>query len=193
MDCRPSKRWSLLAAPLLALAAVSGIACGPPDQPKTASAARQLPPYIGEATTLFDDSIAPGVFGTAVDAADAASDPELPRWTTQSETVVPVRVSTVTCDSQGDKPTYTLMLQPAGPPLAGRALGQPVGVEIGPENPSYAFVHSADSTLVGKEFILFFRHFDEEGRITLHWRAEADTPALRAAIQRARLVGGFGS
>lgn len=193
MDRRAPKRWSLLAAPLLAVAAVSSVACGPPDQPKIAPAAQQLPPYSAQAETLFDDSIAPDVFGASVDGVDAANDPALQSRTQESESVLPVRVSTVTSDSEGANPTYTLMLQPVGPALAGKPWTRPIGVEIGPENPSYVFVHSADSTLVGKEFILFFRHFDQQGRITLHWRAEADTSALRAAVQRARLVGGFGS
>ncbi len=191
LDCRPPKRWSLVAALLLALATVASVACGPSGRPKAPLAGQQLPPYDADAATLFDDSIAPDVFGASVDGSEAANDPVLASRTAQAESVLPVRVSTVTSDTGGESPSYTLMLQPAGPPLAGKPLTRPIGVEIGPDSPSYAFVHSADSTLVGREFILFFRHYNEQGQTTLHWRGEADTAALRSAVERARLVGGF--
>jgi hypothetical protein len=156
-----------------------------------APAAQQLPPYGPQAAALFDDSIAPEIFGATLTGNNAAGDPALPSWTEQAESVLPVKISTISSDSAGDNPAYTLVLVPAAAPLAGRAPGQPIDVEITPTNPSYAFVRSADSTLVGKEFILFFRRYNEQGRATLHWRAEADTPELRAAVERARLVGGF--
>lgn len=168
-----------------------GTACGPPDQPEAPPSEAQFAPYGPQAAQLFDDSIAPEVFGASLTGHDAASDPALGQWTEQAESVLPVRVSTVTSDSGGENPSYTLELRPAGAPLAGSALRQPISIEIAPTSPSYAFVRSADSTLVGKEFILFLRHFTEQGRTTLHWRAEADTQRLRAAVARAGLVGGF--
>lgn len=193
LDSRASRRPPrTLFAAALALAALSA-ACGPSEQPKTAPSAQQLPLYGPDAARLFDDTISPDVFGASIDGSDAAADPALPIRTQRAEAVVPVKVSTVTSDTEGGSPAYTLVLSPVGPPLSGRPWGQPINIEIWPTSPSFAFMHSADSTLVGREFILFFRHYNEQGQITVHWRAEADTPALRAAVERARLVGGFGS
>ena len=194
MDSPAPKRspWPLLAVGLLACAALPASACAPPNRAEAAPAGEQLPPYGPDAAALFDDSIAPQIFGATLTGTNAASDPALPRWTEQAESVLPVKISTISSDSVGDNPAYTLELQPVGAPLAGRSPAQSIDIEITPTNPSYAFVHSADSTLVGKEFILFFRRYSEQGRTTLHWRAEADTAGLRAAIERARLVGGFG-
>ncbi len=193
MESPSSKRsvWPLLAAAALATALLA-LACQPPEQAQTPPPAAALPAYSTQAATLFDDSMAPDIFG-AVPDTDAASDPVLASRTQQAEAVLPVRVQTVTSDSGGDNPDYTLVLQPAGPALAGHAGPEEISIEVEPTSPAYPFVHSADSTLVGKEFILFFRHYNQEGRTTLHWRAEADTPALRAAVEQARLVGGFGN
>lgn len=53
-------------------------------------------------------------------------------------------------------------------------------------SPSYPLVRSDDTALVGRGLIIFFRRFNVDGDVQVHWHINADSKRIRTAISRAR-------
>src|SRR4051794_18332557 len=77
------------ALPVAAALALTGtLACGGSHEPAT-NADGSLPPYTPEAAVLFDDAIAPAVFGFDPEGRAPARDPHIKERTRVADFVVP--------------------------------------------------------------------------------------------------------
>jgi hypothetical protein len=163
---------------------VSPVGCGPSEQPVAAPVAEKYPDYTPEEAALFDDTFSPGVFGAPVEVPPG-DDPKLVERTRLADAVVRVKVATVTRDRgpQGNL-SYQLALRALEEAWRGETPGEPVQAPVNPGSPAYSFVASADAVLVGRVVVLFFRRYKEGGSAAIHWHAEADTPEVRAAIEK---------
>jgi hypothetical protein len=171
------------------LAVVLAVAACATPEPKSPPPER-LPAFTAEDATLFDDAFAPAVF-----SSDTAPDIDHKLYlrARQAESVVPARVATVTEDRGSDgEHVYTLELRPTGPPLAGVVWRDRVALTVAPASPSYAVLRSLGSSLIGMPVILFFRRYKNDGRQSVHWRAEPDREEVRQAVERARFISEFG-
>ncbi len=170
-----------LAATLLVLAATA-CAAGHDD---AASPASSLPSYSPEAAVLFDDVLAPAVFGFDPEGRTPAKDPKLRDRTRLAEFVVAARVVTVSrVGGVQHHGAYELTLDPIGSALVGDRPAGPILLNVPATNPSYTWVDGAGAHWVGSRLIVFGRHY-RDGRVaTLHFRCEPDTPDMRAAIGR---------
>lgn len=177
------KLWSFVTAAALALGAAG---CGPSRDAKAAPA-ESLPAFTPEEAGLFDDAFSPAVFSPDL---EPEVDEKMHLRARRAESVLPARVATVTEDRGSDgEHVFTLGLRPMGPPLMGAPWSETIAVGVGPASPSYPILRSLGAGLVGTPVILFFRRYKGEGRVEVHWRAEADRDAVRKAIERARLLG----
>jgi hypothetical protein len=169
-----------------ALAVVAFANCGPSPPARTASAVEKLPRYTPEDALLFDDHLALGVLPALLTPTSRpAQDPKLAERARRAEAVVRMRITTVTRDSAGSQAAYSLVLVPLAPPLAGRASGEPLVLRVTEKSPSFYAVSLEGADLIARTLILFFRRYNEQGHLTLHWRAEADIPEVQAAVRRA--------
>jgi hypothetical protein len=144
-----------------------------------------LAPYTPEAAVLFDDVIAPPVFGFDPEGRDPSRDPKLRERTRQADFVVPARVETVSrVGGLEHKGAYEITLAATGPAFAGDPAGTPLVLQVPSTNPSYAWVDGAGAAWVGSHVLLFARHYREGRGTALHFRCESDTPELRKAVER---------
>jgi hypothetical protein len=144
-----------------------------------------LASYSPEEAVLFDDVIAPAVFGFDSEGRNPATDPKLRERTRRSEFVAAARVETVSrvggLENHG---AYEVTLAPAAPSLVGEGGQAPITLRIVSTSPSYAWVDGAGPKWVGSRLLIFGRHFREGNQTTLHFRCEPDTPEVRAAVER---------
>jgi hypothetical protein len=141
--------------------------------------------YTPEAAVLFDDVLAPAVFGFDPQGRHPASDPKLRERTRQAEFVVPTRVETVSrTGGFAHKGAYEVVLVASGPPLVGLSTDSPFVLHVASTSPSYSWVDGAGTGWVGSRLLLFARRYRDGGVIQLHFRGEPDTPEVRAAVQR---------
>lgn len=174
------------------LAGVLGlVSCGPPE-PRTASAVAGLKEYTPEEAALFGDTLAPALFGLPDPSIDG-TDEKLALRAQHAETVVPVRVSTVTRETLAGSHGFLLVLTPTEPPLAGRKPDEPIELRIKMGGPAMSRVAAADTKLVGIRFLAFLRRYAEAGEPALHFHGEADTPAVRQRVKSAKRLDGPGS
>ena len=129
--------------------------------------------------------LSPQLFGFDPQARDPAKDPLLLERIVRADFILPAKVETVSrvggIHSQG---AYELALRATGPVLAGHAPPDPLTVEVRAGGAAYSWVASAGATWVGTRLILFGRRFRDGEGLVVHFRAESDTPTLRAAIDR---------
>ncbi len=172
--------WLVVAAGVAA-----GVACGPTGGPAVAPAADRYPAYSDNDALLFNDTFAPEVFGLELGTPEVRT---LADRAQAADSVQRVRVTTVS--SQGDiaQPAYTLVLDAVPPPLAGPGDSGPITVEVVANSPSFSLLRGAEGTLIGKTFILMSKRYNEDGHITLHWRAEPDTDAVRTQVSKTRAL-----
>jgi len=180
MQARPS---SCLPALLLgSLAVALGCAGG---QPPASEPDPSLPPYTPEAAVLFDDVLAPAVFGFDPEGRNPARDPKLRERTRLAKFIVPARVETVSrVGGVEHRGAYEITLAPSGPPLAGELGGTPLVLNVPATSPSYSWVDGAGAHWVGSHLLLFARPYKDGAATRLHFRCEPDTPEMRAAVQR---------
>lgn len=177
----PRPRLALLVLALLA-------ACGPSRQTPTAGAsAVNLPLYTAADASLLDDRLSPEVFGAVVDSSDPVG-----RRAARADGIVRARLVTVTRDSTGQSESYVLEIQPAPPALKGPDIAERLVLTIPTANPSFAFVKSFETELVGRSVIVIYKRFSEGGQPTLRWHIEAENPRVLQAIERARIMGELG-
>jgi hypothetical protein len=166
------------------LGVAGAVGCGgsqpPPGEPDPS-----LPPYTPEAAVLFDDVLAPAVFGFDPEGRNPARDPKLRERTRLAQFILPARVETVSrVGGVEHKGAYEITLAPIGPPLVGDPSGTPLVLNVPATSPSYSWVDGAGAHWVGSHLLLFARHYQDAGTSTLHFRCEPDTPEVRASVQR---------
>jgi hypothetical protein len=161
------------------------VSCASTSNAVIVSATEGLPRYVPAEAALFDDSIAPEVFGLPGQEGPAAVDPKIIERTQRADSVTRVRVATVTRDASAGEPFYTIVVVAREPAWTGPDAEHAVELRLEPSNPAVPFVALAGSGLVGKTVVLFARRYDDQGEAKLHWRAEPDTPAVRQAVERA--------
>ena len=171
-------RWCLIL--ILALGACGGSRAGPAADPTLAN----LPPYTAADVALLDDRLSPEVFGTEVDSSDPVA-----RRATLGDGIVRARIITVTRDSAGQAERFVVTLAPVPPALKGRDITEALSLSIPTTNPSFGFVKSFETELVGRSVIVIYKRFAENGEATLRWHIEADGPRVLQAIDRARIMG----
>ncbi len=175
-------------APWLGWALCALAACGPAGAGSAAApSAAALPAYSAAEAALFDDTFSPDFFGLERPVAPDR-DTRLRARVQVADTVFPARVATVTRDSSGDRAGFSLELQPTGPALRGRDVTQRVVLSVGPTSPSFAWIESVGTDLVGTRLILLAKRYNDGGVVSLHWHGEPDSPPVRQAIDRARLL-----
>jgi len=163
----------------LALAACTPTPSGPPTGPGPI-----LAPYAGPDLQLFDDTLAPEVFGAFPDSSDP-----LAARARSAEGVVPVRVRTVTRDTTGEVESYTVDVVPSGPALKGPNPTTSLALTVPTSGASFPLVRASEAGLVGSGLLLFYKRFQDRGAVVLHWRAELDTPRVRKVVEEATLLG----
>jgi len=133
---------------------------------------------------LFDDVLAPAVFGFDPEGRNPATDPKLKERTRQAEFVLAARVETVSrVGGVEHRGAYEVTLEPSLPALVGEATG-PVVLSVPASSPSYTWVDGAGAKWVGTHLLVFGRLYQDGKTPALHFRCEPDTPEVRAAVQR---------
>ncbi len=185
MPTGPGTRpWSSALVGMLAWILASGtVGCAAraPEIPQ----GRIFPEYSPSQALLFDDVLAPALFGFDPEGRDPARDPKLRDRTRLADFVIPARVESLTrvggVENQG---SYELTLAPTEAPLVGEHAG-PIVLDIPVSGPSYNWVAGAGASFAGVRLIVFARSFraDEAGGEAIHFRAEPDTPTVRQAVK----------
>jgi hypothetical protein len=180
--------WLALAVGLsLGLALSAG--CGPSSVPIAVPLAEGLPEYTAEEAVVFDDTVDLTVFGRAP-SIRPDEDPKLSERVKTADSVVVVKIATVTSDrGQATSPMYQLAFRPLAPALSGATPTEPVVVSVTPNSPAYQFVLLTDAGLIGRVVVLAFRRYKEAGGTVLHWHVAPDTQQVRTAIEQAKLAG----
>jgi hypothetical protein len=146
------------------------------------------PEYQAQHAVIFDDLLAPELFGFDPEGRDPEKDPKLGERTLRSDLILPVRVETVSrVGGVEKKGSYELVLAATGPPLYGEDPGAPLILNVGASSPTYPWVEGAGARWVGTRFILFAKRFRGEKRDkgdVIHFRGEPDNVAMRTAIHR---------
>lgn len=169
---------------LIVLAALGAVGCGA-SHDSASSPNASLPSYTPEAAVLFDDVLAPAVFGFDPEGRNPARDPKLRERTRQAEFILPARVETVSrVGGVERKGAYEVSLAPSGPALVGEPGDTPLVLSVPVTSPSYSWVDGAGAHWVGSHLLLFARRYREGTATTLHFRCEPDTPEVRASVQR---------
>lgn len=146
----------------------------------------QLPPYTAEQAALYNDALAPQIFG--MDAAISSSKPDdkLPELVKQADTVTRAKLVTVTRTRTpiDGRVRYLLVVEPLGDPLLGAPLPATLELSVGRASPSLSLLRSMDAEVVGSKFILFLKRYRAHGESALHFRAEPDSADLADTIQK---------
>jgi hypothetical protein len=168
------------------------VACHGSSEPRVASAIAGLPEYTPEEAAVFDDVLAPPVFGLRAEVAPE-KDPNLAARVGHADWVGRARVSTVSREALAGKDGYTLGLSPEGAALAGSETATSVELRVPQGSPSYLRLETASSSLVGKRIILFVRKYADRGEPTSHWHGEADEDATTSAIAHQKALDAPGA
>ena len=142
-----------------------------------------FPEYSAEAAVLFDDVLAPALFGFDPQARTPEKDPKLRGRTQNADFVLPVRVESLSKVGAQNQGAYEITLAPTGRALAGEHTG-PVVIQVPMGGPSYAWVDGAGASWAGSRLIIFGKAFRQGEGSVLHFRGEPDTPEVRKAIER---------
>jgi hypothetical protein len=169
-----------------ALGASLGLGCGS-SAPRAVSAVAGLPDYTPAEAAVFGDTLSSAVFGLPAEIP-ARDDTKLGERTRRADTIVRVRVSTISAESLAGVRGYSLSVVPEEKPLAGQTPEASIEIHIGPGNPSLSRVQTADAALIGRRFLLFAKRYSDDGEPRLHFHGEADTPEVRKAIENAKAL-----
>jgi len=173
-----------LVAAALASALVS--ACGP--APTARSAVAGLPRYTPVEAALLDDSLAREVTGLPPGGA-LRDDRLLERRLEEAEGVALVRIVTVTRGVLAGAPGFDVVVEPLGAPLAGE-IPDRIELRVPASSPAFPLLEQAEASIVGRRFVLLFRHYDDGGARRVHFRGETESEALRAALGARRAASG---
>jgi methionyl aminopeptidase len=164
---------------LVLAAALCGAACGSKEP---AFVIAELPEYSQQEASAFDDSFAPEVFDPE---ASAPKGERFEENVQQADLIVPARLTAINAKRSEGSVRYQMIADPSGTPLKG-VLGQgALEFEISPGSPSLGMLKALDTQLVGIKLILLVRRYQADGKMVMHFRAEADTVPSREAITMA--------
>jgi hypothetical protein len=167
---------------VVALVALAAAGC---SGGHSAAPENSLASYSPEAAVLYDDVLAPAVFGFDPEGRNPATDPKLKERTRQAEFVLVARVETVSrVGGVEHRGAYEVTLAPLGAPLVGDAPDGPLVLRLPVTSPSYSWFDGAGPRWVGSQLLVFGRHYREGDVLTLHFRCEPDTAEVRAAVER---------
>ncbi|MFO7179404.1 MAG: hypothetical protein DIU78_011955 [Pseudomonadota bacterium] len=140
--------------------------------------------YTRQEQQLFDDAFRAELFGVEQTAVPPEADRLLTKRTSLADAVFPAKVVTLTRQGAPGAESYTLVIRPEGPALAGRNVSEPLSLTIPPENPTFAFLRGVGERWVGTRMILFLRGYTDG----LHFHATVDSEPVRRAIERATVL-----
>jgi hypothetical protein len=173
---------------------VGGLASCGGGTPDARSPDRPLPPYIGHATELFDDSIEPTAVGFPMDPSGSPQGDTRVRERTQTgDAVVRARVKTVTSKVEDRGNSWQIgfhiveRLGGTGPLEADFTL------PVMPSDPASGIVHAFEARLIGKTFIVFVREFSHAGAPQgdpgdLRFHVAPDSPEEAQAVKAGVLL-----
>ncbi|HEX7669755.1 MAG TPA: hypothetical protein VF395_09240 [Polyangiaceae bacterium] len=164
--------------------------CGS-SSPRVVSAVAGLPEYTAADAAIFGDTLSASVFGLPPELPPR-DDPKLAERAQRADTIVGARIATVSAESLAGVHGYTLSIVTDPTPIAGAAPESQIELRIGPGNPSLSRVQTADTSLMGRRFLLFSRRYADEGEPVLHFHGEADNPEVRKAIESAKALDAVG-
>jgi hypothetical protein len=146
------------------------------------------PEYQAEYAVVFDDVLAPELFGFDPEGRDPTLDPKLRERALRADLILLARVETISrIGGVQNKGSYELVLAASGAPLFGKAPNEPLLLNVGAGSPTYPWVEGAGSRWVGTRLILFAKRFKggphDKGDV-IHYRGELDTQRMREAIHR---------
>lgn len=140
---------------------------------------RTYPSYTPVEASIFDDSISESVISGQPWVPDAKFEDRVRR----SDSVTPARILTVTEQPRVQGlPLFVVELQPFGHTLAGRRDTERVRLELAPDNPAYRLFRWQRGNLLGKDVVLFYRKYSQDDAVTVHFRAEPNTPQVHYAV-----------
>lgn len=176
-----------IALALLAVLAASPSGCaGGKVRADAEVPVQELPVYDATQAHLFDDSIAPEVFGLEVDRIPPKQDKQLLKRSQQADHVSRVKLRTIREERFGDTLRYRIVVQPLGPPLVGGPVHsqgeEEIELTVGRASPSLSLLRSMTVEVVGARFVLLLKRFQLNGEQVLHFRGEADEEAIIDAI-----------
>lgn len=157
------------------LAFCAAVACA---SPPPASPSSTLPEYTPEEAALFDDVLAPPLFGVDVGGVDPHHDRKLLVRAQNADFVAPVRVSTIARDGAA----YRLTLELTERPLVGTIPVSEFDVLVTRGSSSYGLLDANRHSWVNTRLVLFGRRYSLSGEPVLHFRGEPDTPEVRTAV-----------
>jgi hypothetical protein len=169
---------------------LSNPACGPAAKtPLAATATTGLPPYDAAAAVLFDDSIAPEVFGLGVQRPTPHAARVLNDRSKLADTVARVKLRTIREERFDESLRYKVVFEPLGDPLAGAPLPADVELSVGRASPSLSTLRSMSVEAVGTKFVLLLKQYQLNSEPVLHFRGEPDRSEITEAILKSRKGG----
>jgi hypothetical protein len=175
-------RQTLAIVPLFAAV----LSCGG-NQPRAMSAVDGLPEYTPEQASLFGDELTASVFGLPSEHP-IEQDRKLSGRLHDADSVVKVRVATVSQEELAGKLAYTLALSVEPGTLRGTPPESPVEIHLTAGSPSLAQIQTEGAEFVGHRFVLFVKRFSHDGEAELHWHGEGDTRAFERAVERSNAL-----
>lgn len=171
--------WRRATGASLFAAALCASACGSKEPDFVVS---ELPEYSPQESSAFDDSFAPEVFDPD---ASAPKGERFEKGVQQADVIVPARLTAINAKRSGGSVRYQMIADPSGTPLKGTLGPGSLEFEISPGSPSLGMLKALDTQLVGTKLILLVRRYQADGKMVMHFRAEADTVPSREAITEA--------
>jgi hypothetical protein len=146
-----------------------------------------LPPYTPAEAALFDDSFSPAILDPGEFEPNAAWRTKLRKRLSAASLIALARVSTVTArtDTVASGLVFEVVLTPERVARPSTHRAEPIAVTVPPGSPSHGTLRHQGALLVGRQVVLIARRYAEDGRPTLHFRAEADGDLVRKAVARA--------
>jgi hypothetical protein len=132
---------------------------------------------------LFDDVLAPALFGFDPEGRVPERDPKLRDRTRLADYILPARVESISHTGARNGGAYEITLAPTGPPLAGGHSGS-VTIVVPSSGPAYAWVDGAGASFAGVRLIVFVKSYQAGEDVAIHFRGEPDTQEIRKAIAR---------
>ena len=181
----PSPRRRLLCS-LLTGVCLAASACGGSGQELPQVPLQELPPYTEDEQRIFDDSIAPEVFGLSVERTSYVDEPEFVERVQFADYITRAKLQTVTADSVKDRPQYRVVLTLLGEPIAGLAPRRQIELVVGRASPSLNLLRSMATDAVGRTTIVFVREYRLNEQRVLHFRSEPDSQDVLDAVREVR-------
>ncbi len=145
----------------------------------------ELPTYDQHAARIFDDSIAPEVFGLQVDRPDPSKDSLLRQRAEEADHVLRVKLRTIREERFDESLRYRIVVQPIGRPLVGEAVVGDLELSVGRASPSLSMLRSMSVEAVGAQFILLLKRYQLNDEAVFHFRGEPDQKTILKAIHQA--------